>query len=107
MECEREGQGEFRSDLKDDGPRCERSRQAGGIQVPAKKRSCEVCSAEEVEAGRQDAAGNSVGHGQDPRDLGFIDGKMRACRAVPALSSEDIVGGLGVSFSVVTGLYSQ
>jgi hypothetical protein len=63
--------------------------------VPAEERSHEVGGAEDVKGSRQNGAGNSVRHGQNPRDLWLVDGKMRASRTLLALCGKDTVGGLG------------
>lgn len=63
--------------------------------MPTEERRHEVRRAEDVEGAGQDAACDSVRHGQDPRDLRLIDGEMGARRALLALFGKDIVGGLG------------
>jgi hypothetical protein len=98
VECEWESKSELGRDLESGWPRCEDRCQARRVQVPAEERRHEVRSAEQVEAGGQDAAGDSVCHGQNPRDLGLVDGKMGANRAVLALRGQDIVGGLLAQF---------
>lgn len=60
--------------------------------MPAEKRSGKICCAEDVEATRQDAAGNSVKGGANPCYLGFVYSEVGRYRAVPALSGEYVVG---------------
>ena len=51
------------------------------LEMPAKRRRCEVCEAKQIEATTQDDTSNSVETRGVPGDLGSIDGHMRGDRA--------------------------
>ena len=60
-----------------------------GLEVPAQQRRNQVRGAENVEAAREDAAGDAVEAGRVPGYLGLVDGEVRGDGAVAALGDED------------------
>lgn len=88
----REGRCELGRDLQGHGPRGERRRHAGRLQVPAEQRRDQVGGAEDVEAPAEDRARDPVQRRAVPGYLRLVDGEVRGDGPVQALLDEDVVG---------------
>ena len=93
MKRERERHERLDRELGQQRQTAERGRHARALKVPAEQRGDEVGGAEDVEAAGESGARDAVHDGQDPWDLGLVDGEVGGVGPVLALGDED-----GVAF---------
>jgi len=76
MKHERKRHRPLNQQFRNNRPTSKRSRNTRGFQMPSESRGDEVRETEEVEAPREDGAGDSVERGEIPCYLGLVDAQV-------------------------------
>lgn len=92
VEGEGQGEGSLERQLCSEGPGGEGGGDGEGLEVEADKGRDGIGGAKGVHGACENDAGNAVGAGQVPGQLGLVDGEMGGDGTELALGDEDVVG---------------